>query len=75
MKKIPAARFKAQCLALMDEVQESGESVLITKRGKPVVKIVPVQDKSEDILGYLVGKARIVGDVMHSTSAEDWEAR
>ena len=39
MKKIPAGQFKAKCLAIMDRVQKTGESVLITKHGKPVAHL------------------------------------
>ena len=42
MQKIPAAQFKAQCLAVMDQVAESGRAVVVTKHGKPVVQILPV---------------------------------
>ncbi len=41
-KKIPAGEFKAKCLKLMDEVQQTGQEVIITKRGKPVARLVPV---------------------------------
>ena len=40
MKQIPAGKFKAQCLAVMDRVSQTGEPVVITKHGKPVVKLV-----------------------------------
>lgn len=75
MKQMPAGQFKSRCLAVMDQVQQSGEPVLITKRGKPVAKLVPAEKNGEDIFGYLIGKARIVGDVMNSTPAEDWETK
>ena len=39
-----AGEFKAKCLALLDEVSESGRHVVITKRGRPVAKVVPVED-------------------------------
>ena len=44
MKKMAAGAFKIHCLAVMDEVQSRREAVLITKRGKPVAKLVPVRD-------------------------------
>jgi prevent-host-death family protein len=75
MKQIPAGKFKTQCLALMDEVQTTGEPVLVTKHGKPVVKVVPAEAKDESIFGYMAGKARIVGDIVSpATLIEDWEA-
>jgi prevent-host-death family protein len=70
-----AGEFKSKCLAVMDEVLESGEPVLITKRGKPVAKLVAAREKSDEIFGYMTGKARIVGDIIHSAPAEDWKPR
>lgn len=75
MKKMPAGQFKSQCLAIMDQVHESGEPVLITKHGKPIAKLVPAQKKGEDIFGFMIGRARIIGDIMTSTPAEDWESQ
>ena len=43
MKYIPAGTFKARCLALMKKIQATGEPVIVTKRGTPVVKVVPAQ--------------------------------
>jgi len=74
MKKIAAGQFKNRCLAIMDEVQKSGEPVLITKHGKPVAKLVPTEKSGEDIFGYLAGKATILGDIISPiTPEEDWE--
>ncbi len=75
MKQIPAGKFKTRCLAVMDEVQATGEPVLVTKHGKPVVKLVPAEMKDESIFGYMAGKAKIVGDIVSPvTPLEDWEA-
>jgi prevent-host-death family protein len=71
-KQMPAGQFKSKCLAIMDEIQSTGEPVVITKRGKAVVKVVPVREKPEDIFGYMKGKAKIVGDIMNSVPLEDW---
>jgi prevent-host-death family protein len=43
VRTIPAGRFKAQCLALLDEVAEGGETIVVTKRGKPVARIMPLE--------------------------------
>ena len=53
MKTIAAGTFKAQCLAIMDEVQAKREAVVITKRGKPVAKLVPVEKEKNDIYRLL----------------------
>ena len=74
MKQMPAGEFKAQCLAVMDKVQKTGEAVLITKHGKPVAKLVPAPSASDDIFGYMAGKVKIVGDIIGPvTPLEDWE--
>jgi prevent-host-death family protein len=73
MKTIPAGRFKVHCLSVMDEVQSKREPVLITKRGKPVAKLVPVNQEKDDIFGFLEGKGKIVGDIVSPIiSPEEW---
>lgn len=62
MKQIPAGEFKASCLSVMDKVQATGEPVVITKRGVPVVKLIPA-DRQNDIFGFMAGEFRIVGDI------------
>jgi prevent-host-death family protein len=74
MKSIPAARFKAQCLRVMEEVRSKRSAVLITKRGKPLAKLIPAEDESDDIFGSLAGKIEILGDIVSPvTPIEDWE--
>ncbi len=76
MKEMPAGEFKAQCLAVMDQVQQSGEPVLITKHGKPVAKLVPAPDPQNDLFGYMAGKVKIKGDIVGPvTPLEDWEQK
>ncbi len=73
MQKIAAGKFKAQCLAIMDEVQAKRKSVLITKRGKVVAKLVPADDDVDDVFGFLQGKGKIKGDIVSPIlSAEEW---
>ena len=73
MKKMAAGSFKAHCLRVMDEVQSKKESVLITKRGKPVAKLVPVGNEKDEIYGFLKGKGKILGDVVSPVlSPEEW---
>ena len=76
MKQMAAGKFKAQCLAIMDHVFKSGETVLITKHGKPVAKLVPAEKRRDDIFGYMAGKAKIVGDIVGTvTPLDDWESK
>jgi prevent-host-death family protein len=73
MKKMAAGVFKANCLAVMDEVQSKRITVVITKRGKPVAKLVPINLKKDDIFGFLAGKGKITGDVVSPVlTPEEW---
>jgi prevent-host-death family protein len=63
MKQMPAGAFKARCLTIMREVQATREPVVITKRGKPVVKVVPVEAETNNVLGFMRGRVKIVGDI------------
>lgn len=75
MKKIAAGEFKARCLALMEDVRSTREPLIITKRGKPVAKLVPIEDKKDDFIGRLKGVMKIVGDIESPVvPLEDWEA-
>jgi prevent-host-death family protein len=73
MKKMAAGVFKAHCLAVMDDVQAKHETIVITKHGKPVAKLVPVEPQGDDIFGFLRGKVTITGDVVSPTlSRREW---
>lgn len=72
MRKMAAAQFKAKCLAVMDHVSQSGHPVVITKHGKPVVKVVPAKECEDEIFGALSGIARITGDIENTVPASDW---
>jgi prevent-host-death family protein len=75
MKKMPAGEFKSRCLAVMDNVQKTKESVLITKRGRPVAKLVPAEESPREFLGRLEGLVKIVGDIESPVEPSDsWEA-
>ena len=74
-QQVSATDFKAKCLALLDEVNESGGSVTITKRGKPVAILQPVAKKApfKSLRGILKGQLEIVGDIVHFSGADDWD--
>ena len=72
--EIPAGKFKARCLQLMDEVEATGREVVITKRGRPVAKLVPVaQAAVNDVFGCMRGTVTVVGDLV-APLEEQWEA-
>lgn len=64
MKKISADTFEAKGLALLEEVQSKRETILITKRGKPIAKLVPVVSHRDEIYGFLAGKGTVLGDIV-----------
>jgi prevent-host-death family protein len=71
-KFIGAAKFKEQCLALLDRVGPEG--IVITKHGKPVARLVPVESGSEELLGALEGALTIKGDILSTGLAWDAES-
>jgi prevent-host-death family protein len=71
MKKIAAAKFKEQCLAILDHLDADG--VVITKHGRPVARVIPAERASADLIGALQGRIRITGDIM--STGVVWEAR
>lgn len=73
MKTIPAAKFKAKCLALLDDVAQSHDPLIVTKHGKPVAKIIPVGPKSDIENKPLKGCITYIGDIL-SPIDEDWDA-
>ena len=73
MRTIKASEFKAKCLKLMDEVAETGEPVVITKSGKPVARLVPLQERPKSLWGAHKGLIEIKGDIISPIDV-DWEA-
>jgi prevent-host-death family protein len=71
-----AGEFKTHCLRVMDQVQRQREAVVITKKGKPVAKLVPVdRDATGSVFGCLAEEFEIVGDILSPVFApDDWEA-
>ena len=75
MKTMPAGEFKARCLRVMEEVKKYRTPVVITKKGRPVAKLVPADTPAVDVFGCMAGTARIVGDVEAPVlGANAWDA-
>ncbi len=73
-KTIPAGQFKARCLALIDQVSRTREVIIITKRGKPVARLVPLEEeKPRSLYGYFSGHVVEEGDIA-SPTGEEWAA-
>ena len=68
-KQVPAGEFKTHCLALLDEVAETGREIIVTKRGKPVAKVSPIEPPKS-----LKGSVTVLGDIVSPIfDEEDWE--
>jgi prevent-host-death family protein len=75
MKTMTAGKFKAQCLKVIDRVDESREPVTISKKGRAIAKLVPIGLPKEDFWGPLAGIIEIVGEIEAPVQpAEDWNA-
>jgi prevent-host-death family protein len=74
--EVPAGEFKAHCLRLMDEVRTTGRPIVITKRGKPVARLVPVEEEAprREIFGCMKGTLTIHGDIIGPIDV-DWHAK
>jgi prevent-host-death family protein len=70
MRKMKASEFKANCLKVMDQVAATGQSVVITKKGKAVAKLGPVSERKRSILGLHKGQIEILGDIISPLDVE-----
>ena len=71
---IPAGKFKAQCLSLIDQVNRTHQVITITKRGKPVARLVPLEEeKARSLYGFFAGHVVEEGDIV-SPTGEEWAA-
>ena len=71
MRTMSAADFKARCLKVMDEVRATRETVVITKKGRPVAKLVAAEEPSGELFGCLAGTVEIIGDIESPVEAVD----
>ena len=72
MDTLTVSKFKATCLAVVDEVATAKKRIIITKRGKPVAELIPYEDETEAV--PLKDTVAFVGDIISPVAAEDWEA-
>lgn len=63
-KPIPAGKFKATCLSILDEVRDEGVEYVVTKYGKPVAKLVPLKSKGEASENDFLGTITIADDII-----------
>jgi prevent-host-death family protein len=69
-RSMGAARFKEQCLALLDSLDADG--IVITKHGRPVARLLPIESESGELIGALAGKLKIRGEIL--STGEKWDA-
>lgn len=72
MKSIAIGQFKARCLRLVEEVRAKHERLLLTKRGKPVAQVVPIDTKTGPTKSELIGSILFEKDII-SPLDEPWE--
>ena len=71
VKTIPAGEFKARCLALLDRVARTGEPLIVTKRGRPVAKLVPVEREGRsNLVGSVIFHEDVVASILDSWNVE-----
>ena len=73
VRTIKASEFKAKCLQLMDEVAESGQEIVVTKRGRPVSRMIPYREKSTLTFGRNRGLFQTHADIVEPMPAEWFE--
>jgi prevent-host-death family protein len=72
---VSATELKAKCLALLDEVDDRGHTITVTKRGRPVAILQPVTKKAwQSPKGAWIGKVKIVGDIVEFDTTRLWDA-
>jgi prevent-host-death family protein len=74
MKTVLLSEFKAKCIGLLREAQRNHESIVITRRGRPIARVEPLyDDQPARQLGVLRGRMRIHGDLVETGFAKEWE--
>ena len=76
MKTLLVSDFKARCIEVINAVSEGGEEVLVTRRGKPLARILPARPRGNGTrpLGALAGEAEQRGDIVHVDLSGHWES-
>lgn len=70
--QLSISEFKAKCLRLLDETEKKGRRYTITRKGKPIARVVPLRKTEGFIRGSLKGLAVIHGDIVHFDTSDDW---
>jgi prevent-host-death family protein len=71
---VTATELKAKCLALLDEVDDRGDTITVTKRGRPIATLQPLKKKPwKSLRGAWAGKVKIVGDIINVDTSDLWD--
>lgn len=73
-QSVGVSEFKSRCLQFLEETRQKGREWTITKKGEPVAKVMPIRRSQGSTRGRLKGLMTFHGDIVHWSSAEDWEA-
>ena len=72
MESMSISKFKATCLAVLEEVARQKTKIIITKRGKPIAEVIPYEPEVEQIA--LKDTITFMGDLVSPIADEEWEA-
>ena len=73
IRTINVTEFRSRCSKLIDDVTASGDEIIITKRGRPIARLIPFRARPESLFGIDRGNMRILGDIVEPADVE-WEA-
>ena len=71
---ISVSEFKARCLTLVEEVATKHHMLIITKYGKPIAKVSPIENTKPALLGSWKGVVEVEGDIVNFDTSDEWEA-
>jgi prevent-host-death family protein len=71
---IAVSDFKARCLTLLEEVATNHHMLIITKFGKPIAKVMPIENTKPALLGSWAGVVDVSGDIVNFDTSDEWEA-
>ena len=74
METVSKSRFKAKALDYFRQVEKTGKELVVTDRGKPVLKIVPYRGEAREVLRALRGSVLEYDDPTAPVAVEDWES-
>lgn len=72
-QQIGAGEFKAKCLSLLDQVEKTRQEIVVTKRGRPVAKVVPIEEEKPQIWGRMKGTIKFCGDIVSPIEDAGWD--